>query len=108
MREIPKRFTNFLQTYPEVGAAYQQLGKAVKAAGPLDTKTQSLIKIGIAIASGLEGGTHSQTRKALDAGCTPDQVRHAAMQTLTTCGFPRMMMGLSWVEDVIGTETDSI
>ena len=106
MREIPRRFTSFLQAHPEVGAAYQQLGKAVKAAGPLDAKTQALIKVGVSIASGLEGGTHSQVRKALDAGCTPDEVRHAAMQTLTTCGFPRMMMGLSWVEDVLAKEDE--
>lgn len=105
MRKLPKRFTDFVKTYPEVGNAYQALGKAVANAGPLDAKTRELIKLGAAIASGQEGGTHSHARKALDAGATTEEIRHAALQTLTTIGFPNMMRGLAWVEDVLAEET---
>ena len=102
MSDLPKRFTDFVKAYPEVGKAYNELGHAVGAAGPLDSKTRQLVKIGIAIAAGLEGGTHSHVRKALDAGASPDEIRHAALQCLTTVGFPAMMKGMSWVEDVLG------
>lgn len=101
MAKLPKHFTDFVATYPEVGKAYGDLGKAVAVAGPLDTKTQMLIKVGVSIAANLEGGTHSNARKALEAGCTADELRHAAIVTLTTIGFPAMMKGLAWIEDVI-------
>jgi alkylhydroperoxidase/carboxymuconolactone decarboxylase family protein YurZ len=101
MSKLPRRFTAFIERYPRIGDAYKELGDAVADAGPLDAKTRSLIKLGIAIGAGLEGGAHSQARKALDAGATPDELRHAALQALTTIGFPSMMRGLSLVEDVL-------
>ena len=101
MNKLPERFTSFLKDFPEVGDAYQTLGKAVASAGPLDGKTRELVKLGAAIAAGQEGGTHSHARKALDAGASAEEVRHAALQTLTTIGFPNMMRGLSWVDDVL-------
>jgi 4-carboxymuconolactone decarboxylase len=101
MNKLPERFTTFLHDYPDVGAAYQALGRAVASAGPLDAKTRELIKLGAAIASGQEGGTHSHARKALDAGATAEEIRHAALQTLTTIGFPNMMRGLAWADDVL-------
>jgi len=36
MRKVSDRFTSFLVTYPEVGAAYNSLGKSAGEAGPLD------------------------------------------------------------------------
>lgn len=101
MSKLPKHFTSFVEAYPEIGEAYGALGKAVAGAGPLDAKTRELVKIGISIAAGLEGGTHSHARKALAAGATPEEIRHAAIQALTTVGFPAMMKGLAWVEDVV-------
>lgn len=105
MRPIPERFRTFVDQFPEIGNSYRELGKAVANAGPLDAKTRELVKVGIAIAAGQEGGTHSHARKALDAGATPEELRHAALQALTTIGFPNMMRGLGWVEDVIREAT---
>lgn len=96
-----------MEQYPEIGQAYKQLGDAVANAGPLDEKTRQLIKIGISIAASQEGGTHSQTRKALEAGATPDEIRHAVLQTLSTIGFPNMMMGMSWVDDVLTNQEEN-
>ncbi|RYG26701.1 carboxymuconolactone decarboxylase family protein [bacterium] len=101
MSRLPKRFTAFVEEYPEIGTAYTALGDAVGHAGPLDAKTRALIKLGVCIGAGLEGGAHSQARKALEAGATPDELRHAALQATTTVGFPTMMRGFSWVEDVL-------
>ena len=107
MKKLPERFVLFLKDYPDVGAAYQSLGKAVAEAGPLDAKTRELIKLGVAIAAGQEGGTHSHARKAMDAGATAEEVRHAVLQTLTTIGFPNMMRGMSWADDVIRERPES-
>ena len=101
MSKLPKRFTAFVETYPGIGAAYEAMSSAVAEAGPLDEKSRALIKLGISIGAGMEGATHSQARKALEAGATPEELRHAALQALTTIGFPSMMCGYMWVEDVI-------
>ena len=101
MRKLPDRYVAFVNDHPAVGEAYQALGAAVTQAGPLDKKTQLLVKVGVCIAAGLEGGTHSACRKALDAGCTPEELRHCALQALTSIGFPAMMKGLVWVDDIV-------
>jgi 4-carboxymuconolactone decarboxylase len=101
MSNLPKHFTDFVESYPEVGKAYNDLGKAVSKAGPLDKKTQLLVKVGISIAAGLEGGTHSNARKAIEAGASADELRHTAILCVTTIGFPSMMKGLAWIEDVL-------
>ena len=102
MRKVPGRFLRFQKTFPEVFAAYDQLGTAVQTAGPLDRKTQSLVKLALAMGARMEGAVHSHTRRALEAGCHPEEIRHAALLATTTLGFPQMMAGLSWVEDIIG------
>ncbi|HTQ09831.1 MAG TPA: carboxymuconolactone decarboxylase family protein [Fimbriimonadaceae bacterium] len=102
MAKLPKHFTDFVEQYPEVGKAYTDLGKAAASAGPLDKKTQLLIKVGIALGAGLEGATHSGARKAVEAGATPDELRQTAILAVTTIGWPSMMRGLAWIDDVIG------
>ncbi|MCB8933409.1 MAG: carboxymuconolactone decarboxylase family protein [Fimbriimonadaceae bacterium] len=101
MNKIPSRFLRFVERHPKVGEAYNALGEAVAEAGPLERKTQALVKLGIALGARMEGAVHSHVRKALEAGATPDEVRHAAILATTTVGFPNMMAGLSWVDDVL-------
>lgn len=98
---IPKRFKKFNKDYPEIGDAYRQLGDATHAAGPLDDKTRALIKIGLSTGAKMEGALHSHVRKALEAGCTADEIRHAVLLALPTLGFPSMMAAMSWVDDVL-------
>jgi alkylhydroperoxidase/carboxymuconolactone decarboxylase family protein YurZ len=88
--------------YPELIAAYENLGEHCQKAGPLNPKERAIAKLAIAIGAGLEGGVHSHARRALDAGLTPDEIRHTALLGLTTIGFPSMMKALAWVEDVLG------
>lgn len=101
MSKLPKRYEKFMETYPGVGVAYRGLGDAVAVAGPLDAKTCELVKIGIAVGARQEGGVRSHVRKALDAGASPDEIRHAVLQATTTVGFPNMMAGLSWADSVL-------
>jgi hypothetical protein len=60
---------------------------------------------GLAIAVGAlrEGAVHSHTRRALEAGCTPDELRHVGVLAITTIGFPSTMAAMSWVEDILRT-----
>ena len=96
---IPKAYLEFKKARPDLVGAYESLGEACRT-GPLDAKTLAMVKLGIAIGSGLEGATHSAVRKALAAGCTADECEHAAVLATTTLGFPSMMRARAWVKDV--------
>lgn len=106
MTKLPSRYTKFFERYPEVGAAYRDLGDAVAEAGPLDPKARALVKLGIAVGARMEGAVHSHVRKSLEAGVTPDEIRHAVLQATTTLGFPGMMAALSWADDVLAEKSD--
>lgn len=99
--KLPGRYLLFQKQFPEVFKAYDALGNATAEAGPLDGKTRALVKLALAIGAQMEGATHSHTRRALEAGCTDDEIRHVAILGTTTLGFPSMMKTLSWVEDVL-------
>ena len=103
MSQIPKRFKKFTQDYLQVAKAYEELGDAVHSAGPLDEKTRALIKLAISTGARLEGAVHSHARKALKAGCTPEEMRQVALLSLPTIGLPSMMAALSWIDDIINS-----
>jgi alkylhydroperoxidase/carboxymuconolactone decarboxylase family protein YurZ len=102
--KLPGRYVQFQKRFPAVFEAYDSLGAATAEAGPLDGKMRALVKLGIAIGGQMEGAVHSHTRRAIEAGCSPEEVRHAVLLATTTIGFPSMMKTLSWVEDIIGSK----
>lgn len=99
--KLPGRYTQFQQSHPNLFAAYEQLGKAAAAEGPLKERDVHLVRLAIAAGARLEGAVHSHCRRALESGITPDEIRHAIMLGVTTMGFPAMMATLTWVEDII-------
>ena len=100
MAKIPGWYSEQKKRYPEVLGAYESLGEACRAAGPLDGKTLALAKLAVAVGARLEGAVHSHTRRSVEAGATIDECRHVVLLATTTIGFPAMMAALSWVEDV--------
>jgi alkylhydroperoxidase/carboxymuconolactone decarboxylase family protein YurZ len=98
---IPNSYKQMHQDHPELMQAYESFGKEVRAAGPLSPREVALVKLAISIGTALEGASHSHCRKALEAGCTPDELRHVAIVSAPTIGFPAMMRARSWVEDVL-------
>ena len=98
---IPKRYKQMHQDYPALMQAYEAFGKAAREAGPLSEREVALVKLAVSLGAGLEGAAHSHCRKALQAGCTPEDLLHVAVVSAPTIGFPTMMRAKSWVEDVI-------
>jgi alkylhydroperoxidase/carboxymuconolactone decarboxylase family protein YurZ len=88
--------------YPELFKAYEALGDACQKAGPLESRTRALVKLGIAVGARHEGAVHSHARRSLEAGASIEEVRHVVLLATTTIGLPGMMAALSWVEDVAG------
>lgn len=101
---IPKRYQKFQEEYPTVAKAYEEMGDAVHSAGPLDDKTRALIKLAVSTGARMEGAVHSHARKALKAGCQPDELKHAVMLALPTIGLPSTMAAFSWIEDVLNKD----
>ncbi|TWU23925.1 Carboxymuconolactone decarboxylase family protein [Novipirellula galeiformis] len=98
---IPKSYKQMHKSYPEYMQAYESFGEEARKAGPLSPREVALVKLAISLGAGLEGAAHSHTRKALEAGCTADELRHVAVVSAPTIGFPTMMRARSWVEDVL-------
>lgn len=98
---VPPSYVAFQTTYPDVYAAYEQLGAAVHAQGPLDEWTRALVKLALAIGIGAEGAVHSHTRKCLAAGHSADAIRQVALLAIPTTGYPAAMAALSWVNDIL-------
>ena len=98
---IPKRYLQMHQDHPDLMKAYESFGKEVRAAGPLSAREVALVKLAVSIGTGLEGAAHSHCRKAFEADCTPEDLRHVAIVSAPTIGFPAMMRAKSWVDDVL-------
>lgn len=101
-RELPRRFLKFRKDFPDVAKALESLGAAASSAGPLDRKEAELIRLAIAIGAREEGGVHSHTRRAMEVGATAAEIRHIAVLSIATIGFPNAMAAMSWIEDILG------
>lgn len=99
--KLPGPFERFTKEFPAVFEGYDAMGKAAHVGGPLDAKTRELVKLGMAIGARLEGATHSHVRKALAAGATAREIRHATVLAISTLGLPTMVMAMAWVDDVL-------
>ncbi|OON63028.1 alkylhydroperoxidase [Massilia sp. KIM] len=99
--QIPQHYLTERAEHTEVFAALETLGRAVAAAGPVGPKEAHLIKMAAAIAIGSEGSTHSHVRRALEAGATAEEIRHAILLLMCTVGYPTVSRALSWADDVI-------
>jgi len=99
--EYPKHFLKFKETYPELIKAYESAGELARKAGPLQEKVTHLVQMAACAALRSEGGVHSHTRRALEAGATPEEIYHALIALISTAGFPAVSASFSWVNDVI-------
>lgn len=97
---LPSAAAKIVDDYPNIWSAYEDLGAACASAGGLDEKTRRLVKLALAIGAASEGATHSHTRRGLDAGIDPLDLKQVAMLAIPTLGFPRAVAALTWIEDI--------
>jgi alkylhydroperoxidase/carboxymuconolactone decarboxylase family protein YurZ len=97
--QLPPIVEKFVREHPRVWEAYNQLGEAAAESGPLDAKTQRLVKLAIAVGGRLEGAVHSHVRRGLQAGLTKQQLEHVALLAVTTIGWPSALAALSWMQE---------
>jgi AhpD family alkylhydroperoxidase len=101
---VPEWYATLEKKHPDFMNAVQNLGKAVKQAGPLDEKTAHLVQLAAAAALRSEGGVHSHAKRAMQAGAKPEEIFHAVILLTSTIGFPTVSAALSWVTDVTGNK----
>ncbi len=99
--ELPSLYESLKSRFPNVMKALESLGGAARADGPLDAKTSHLVQLAAAAVSQSEGGVHSHTKRALDAGATADEIYHTLILLISPVGFPRVAAAISWADDVI-------
>jgi alkylhydroperoxidase/carboxymuconolactone decarboxylase family protein YurZ len=98
--ELPGTAGQVAREKPELWRAFQALGAATGAAGPLSEREQRLVNLALAIGGDSEGATHSHTRRAIAEGLSADELDHVAFLAITTLGWPQAIRGLSWMRDV--------
>ena len=103
---LPEKYKNFSSDYPEIFKAYKEMGTLIRESGPLDEKSQNLVKLGIAVGANSRGGVMSHTRKALDSGASKEEVKHVVLLALSTTGFPNMIAAMYWVDEVLQKSSD--
>jgi len=102
---LPQVYVSFREDFPEIGRRLDALAVAVESAGPLDERTQRLVKLALAVAKESPGAVRSNVRKALEAGDTAEEIRHVVLLALTTCGFPTTAASMQWVDEVLDRDT---
>jgi AhpD family alkylhydroperoxidase len=100
-RQPSDHYLKVKERHPELIKAVEDLGTAVRNAGPLPEKTIHLIQLAASVAVKSEGATHSHTIRAREAGATPEEIRHAVIVLTSTIGYPTVAAALSWIDDVI-------
>jgi len=90
--KIRENLDALIESHPEIYDAYTRFGKAVhEQGGPLDERTRWLIKVATSAALGYPKAQLTHMIKALEAGCSPEELEHTILLLAPTAGFPRMM-----------------
>jgi len=93
---LPGPYQQFIQKYPDLGAAHEQIASIVENVASLDSKTCALIKIGICVGAGLESALRSHVRRAMKHGATQDEIEQSILLGMNTVGFPRTVAAWTW------------
>lgn len=99
--KLPLPLQEFIEKYPDIWKAYENLGHECHESGPLDEKSRRLVKLGIAIGARLEGAVHSHAKRAIESGISHDEIYHVATLAITTIGFPSTIAATTWIKDII-------
>ena len=95
----PRVYQRMKERMPAFIAAIDNIGTITRQAGPLDEKNIQLVPIAASAAIRSEGALHSHVRRALEAGATHGEIRHALLCLTSTIGFPGVAAALSWADD---------
>ncbi len=94
----PAVHRQFVARFPRLGKAWDLVNEE-GGAGPLDEKTQRLVKLAVAIGAMREGAVRSGVRKAGDTGASPAEMEQVVALAASTIGLPASVAVWSWIRD---------
>ncbi len=95
----PRTFDEFSTTFPKLREAWDLLGEAA-GEGPLDEKTQRLVKLAIAIGAMREGAVHSSVRKGRAKGVTDAEMNQVVALAASVIGMPSAVAVWTWIREI--------
>lgn len=99
---IEKNLKYLVDNHREIYEAYEKFGKLVhEKGGPLEEKTRWLIKVALSTQCQNEYSLKTHILKALNSGCSKEEIEHVILLVAPTCGFPKMMKGLLVLRQVL-------
>lgn len=90
---------------PSLARVYERLALLAARAGPLEPQQSALLKVALSVGRGSWRGTHAHARKALEAGVSPEALRHLACLALPVLGLAAALDALRWIEEIIDEHT---
>jgi 4-carboxymuconolactone decarboxylase len=104
---IDENLEYLTKRHGEIYDAYQKFGKLIhEEGGPLDEKTRWLIKVAVSTEGQNRYSLRTHILKAMNAGCTKDEIEHAILLVAPTAGFPKMMEGLLVLRSILDEEDE--
>lgn len=94
----PAAHQRFVRRFPRIAEAWDLVNEEGRG-GPLDAKTQRLVKLAIAVGAMRQGAVHSGARKAHDAGASLAEMEQVVALAASTIGFPAAVAAWCWVHD---------
>jgi len=92
MKDVHAIFTEFKAEFPGIQEKEEALGREIHATGgPLDAKTRALLKVAISGASRHLRALETHMAKARESGASEEELAHALLLLIPTCGFPTFM-----------------
>jgi len=96
----PRTHFDFVERFPSLAKAWEETAEAGRQ-GPLDEKTQRLVKLAIAIGAMREGAVHASVRKARAMGIENEAIEQVVALAAGTMGMPSTVAAYTWVRDVL-------
>jgi 4-carboxymuconolactone decarboxylase len=96
----PSAYERFTARFPDLEQAWEHLAIGGKS-GPLDERTQRLVKLAVAIGALREGSVHASVRKAVAMGIEEEALEQVAALAASTIGMPATVAVYQWVRDVL-------
>lgn len=96
----PQAYDDFVTRFPKLGNAWKLISDA-GAEGPLDEKTERLIKLAVAIGAMRDGAVRANVRKALAMGISKAEVEQVISLAPGTLGLPATVAVHSWVKELL-------
>ncbi len=99
----PSAYSDFVTRFPKLGQAWDLLAEGGQA-GPLDERTQRLLKLAIAIGAQKEGAVHASVRKARAMGISEAELDQVIALSAGTLGLPSAVAAFTWVHEKKGRD----